>query len=80
MQILDKWLENPNAVGGVVLLILAVASFIRGWLYPKIAYDALMATCVEMKKERDEFKAMALRNVDITDRALGVALQKKADS
>lgn len=79
MEILNKWLENPNAVGGVALLVLAVASFVKGWIVPKWSYDAVVTSCSDLKKERDEFKAMALRNVDLTDRALGVALQKKVE-
>lgn len=73
---LDELLKDPNKVGAVILLLLAVAAFVRGWIYPKYIYDAQQAQIVKLEKERDEFKQIAMRSLEITERTQKVTLVK----
>lgn len=52
---------------GPALLILAVYALLVGrWAVPKWVYDRL-------EKDRDEWKALALRSLQTTERSVGIA-------
>jgi hypothetical protein len=63
---LEQVLTDPEKIGIIGLLAIAVAAFMREWVYTAAAYN-------RMKQERDEFKDMVIRSVDTTDRALRTA-------
>jgi len=54
---------------GPALLLLAVWAFATGRVFSKTAYDNMRT---ELSRERDDWKTMALRATNNTDRALGV--------
>lgn len=81
MEISDL-LKDPNKIGAVFLLALAVTAFIREWIVPGTTYVRAIAAreayIVELKRERDEFKSIAMRGVELSERALGVASNSKS--
>jgi uncharacterized ion transporter superfamily protein YfcC len=62
---LEELLKDPNKLGVVGILALIIVAFVREWIIPGPAYQ-------QMKKERDEFKDMVIRQAETVDRALKV--------
>lgn len=63
---ITEWLKDPRSISVAALLMVAVVAFWREWVVSGVAYSRVL-------KERDEFKEMALRGVELSHRALNVA-------
>ena len=71
---LDEFLKDPSKIGATVLLLLAVVAFFREWVVPGTVHAREIA---KLEKERDEFKDMALRGLELTRRTIDVAQRAK---
>lgn len=63
---IDQILQVINTGGVVALLVLIVFTIQRGWYVPSRYFD-------DLKKDRDEWKELALTGIRAAERAVGVA-------
>lgn len=79
MELFDKLMNNPNAVGGVLMLVFLVWAYTTEHIIPGTTHVKAMAEkdvviaqrdiqLAKMEKDRDEYKSMVLRALDITER------------
>jgi hypothetical protein len=77
----DLLSPTPEKFGIIGLLALAVIAFFRGWIVTAAAHERLRTDCFDREKrlmaERDEFKDMALRGLELTERTIAVAQKVK---
>jgi hypothetical protein len=86
--VLEQWLSDPSKIGATLLLLAAVAAFYKGYVVPRWTHDAAIVACTKEKDtfiaelqaqlgreraEKAEFKAMVLRTVEVSERALRTA-------
>lgn len=82
---LEKLIENPNAVGGVMLLLLAVYAFVYEKIIPGPTHRSVVAArdlilahkdaeIVRLQTKYDEMQAIAFRLAEITERTQNVAV------
>lgn len=91
---IESWFSDPSKVGATALLMTAVVAFVYEWVITGRAHRRELAREEERRLadakaakeredrlivERDEYKHMVLRTLDITERITGVA-EKKAKS
>lgn len=70
--ILDEILKDPSRVGAVLLLALAVVSFLREWIVPGSTYIKALKDkddqIAAIMRDRDEYKSLAFKTIEITER------------
>lgn len=68
-----KDLIGPNTVGVVGLLFIAVWAFVFKKVVPSWSYTDMLAEkdaqIAKIEKDRDEFKVIAMRSLEITERS-----------
>jgi hypothetical protein len=79
--VLEKLLTEPTAYGVVGLLLIAVIALVTNKFIVTAKHhgdvvEELRKQIAELRHERDEFKAMVMRTVETTDRALRVAQEQ----
>lgn len=70
----EELLKDPSKVGATFLLLAAVAAFFREWIVPGTVHSRAIA---KLEAERDEFKDMAMRGLELTRRTIDVAQRAK---
>lgn len=85
---LDQWMADPSKVGATALLVMAVLAFYKVLIVPRQTHDATIAQLIAAHKdvitkletdiererrEKDEFKALVFRQLEVTNKALNTA-------
>lgn len=74
---LDQWIQDPEKIGVIVILLGAVYALLRGHVLPpgcvtKEMYNELKAQCERERAEKEEFKQLALQFKATADKALTI--------
>lgn len=74
--VLDEFIKDPSRIGAVVLLTLAVAAFLREWIVPGTTYVKALKEkddqIAAIKKDRDEYRMIAFKSIEITERTQNI--------
>lgn len=74
---LTQFISDPTKVGMLGLMAVAITAILRGWVITAAHHQAvvteLKSQLADALKEKSEYKELALRGVELTNRALTAA-------
>ena len=66
-NVLDELLKDPSKLSPLVMLVLAVAALVKGWVVPAYVLTERDKQIAKLTEERDEFKAWARTATNVAE-------------
>lgn len=76
MGVFEELFKDPGRVSAVLLLLIAVAAFVKGWIVSGMMYTSALAAkdaqIAKLEKDVDEYKALTFKAVNIAERTQNI--------